>query len=154
MNPYSNEDDTGNLEFFSKYIIKSNNLNSNTRNSESPAIFKKRISAFIRTSANSTFHCHTPKSLKLITRLRLGLSHLRLHKFKHSFEDALNPICNSGTAEKTIHYLLLYANFSNERLFNKLQSIGENILSEDDSNISNVFLFGEHSFNDVKILLF
>ena len=47
-------------------------------------------------------------------------------------------------------------NFSNERLtlFNKLQSIDENILSKDDSNISKVLLFGDDSFNDVKMLLF
>ena len=42
--------------------------------------------------------------------------------------------------------------FSNERLtlFNKLQSIDENILRKDDSNISKVFLFGERAFNGVK----
>ena len=107
--------------------------------------------AFIR-SANSTFHCHNPKSLKLITRLRLGLSHLRFYKFKHSFQDILNPICNYGTVEPTIHYLLQCPNFSNERLtlFNKLQSTDENILSKDDSNISKGLLFGDHSLNDVK----
>ena len=40
----------------------------------------------------------------------------------------------------------------NERLtlFWKLQSIDENILSKDDSNISKVLVFGENSFNDVK----
>ena len=48
--------------------------------------------AFIRPCANSTFQYHNPKSLKLITRLRLGLSHLRFHKCKHSFQDTLNPI--------------------------------------------------------------
>ena len=40
----------------------------------------------------------------------------------------------------------------NERLifFNKLQSTDANILSNDDSNISKVLLYGNHSFNDVK----
>ena len=54
--------------------------------------------------------------------------------------------------EKTIHPLRYCPNFSNERLtlFNKLQSINDNILSKDHSNISNVLLFGDHSFNDVK----
>ena len=32
--------------------------------------------------------------LQLLTRLRLGLSHLREHKFKHNFQDTLNPIRN------------------------------------------------------------
>ena len=133
-------------------IIEWNYLDSNIRNSENLALFKKCILAFIRPSANSTFNCLNPNVLKLITRLRLGFSHLRFHKFKHSFQDTLNPICNCGTVETTIHYLLLCPNFSNERLtlFNKLQSIDENILSKDDSNISKVLLFGDNSFNDAK----
>ena len=109
--------------------------------------------AFIKPSTNNTFHCHSPDGLKLITRLRLGLlSHIWLHKFKHNFQDTLNPICNYGTVETTIHYLLHCPNLSNERLalFNKLQSIDENILSRDDSNISKVLLFGDDSFDDVK----
>ena len=114
----------------------------NLRNFESLAFFKKRILAFIRPSANSSFHCHCPDGLKLITRLRLGLSHLGFHKFKHNFQDVLNPTCSCGTVETTIHYLFYCPNFSNERLtpFNKLQSIDENILSKDDSKISKVIL--------------
>ena len=108
--------------FFPSTIIEWNNLDSNIRNSGSLALFKKRILAFIRPSANSTFQCCNLKSLKLITRLQLGLSHLRFHKFKHSFQDTLNSICNCGTVETTIHYLLHWPNFSNERLtlFSKL----------------------------------
>ena len=121
-----------------------NNLDSNIRNSGSLAIFKKRILAFIRPSANSTFHCHSPGGLKLIKRIRLGLSHLPFHKFKYNFQETLNPICSCGTVERTIHYLLHCPNFSNERLFKKLQSIDENILSKDDSNILKVLLFGDH----------
>ena len=108
--------------FFPSFIIEWNNLDSNIRNSESLALFKRRILAFIRPSVNSNFHCHNPNGLKLITRLRLGLSHLRFHEFKRSFQDTLNPICNCGTVETTIQYLLDCPNFSNKRLilFSKL----------------------------------
>ena len=60
----------------------------------------------------------------------------------------LNPICNCGTAEGTIHYLH-FPKFWNERptLFHKFQNIVENIVSKNDSNILNVL---KHSFNDVK----
>ena len=58
--------------FFPSTVIEWNKLDSNIRNSESLAIFKKRILAFIRPCANSTFQCHNPKGLKLISRLRLG----------------------------------------------------------------------------------
>ena len=53
--------------FFPSTIIEWNNI----RNSDNLALFKKRILAFIRPSANSTFHCLNPNGLKLITKLRL-----------------------------------------------------------------------------------
>ena len=82
----------------------------------------------------------------------MGLGHLRFHEIKHSFHNALNAICNCSTVETTIHYLFHCPKFSNERLavFNTLQSIDENIVSKNNSNISKVLLFGDHSFNDVK----
>ena len=52
--------------FFPSTVIEWNKLDSNIRNSESLAIFKKRILAFIRPYANSTFQYHSPKGLKLI----------------------------------------------------------------------------------------
>ena len=133
--------------FFPSTVIEWNKLDCNIRNSESLALFKKRILAFIRPFVNSTFQCFNPKGLKIITRLQLGLSHLRFHKFKHCFQDTLNPICNCGTVETTT-----LPNFSNERLtfFDKLQSIDANISSKDNSNISKLLLYGYHSFNDEK----
>ena len=106
---------------FPSTAIEWNKLDSNIKHFETVALFKKRILAFIRPFANSPFQCHNPKGLKLITRLRLGLSHLRFHKFEHSFQDTLNPICNCGIVETTVNYLLHCPNFSNERLtfFNK-----------------------------------
>ena len=131
--------------FFHSTITEWNNLDFNIRNSEGLALFKKRILTFIRPSANSTFHCHNPNVLILITRLRLGLNHLPFHKFKHSFQDTLNPVCNCGTVETIIHHPLHCPCFLDKRLtlVNKLQSIDENILSTDDSNISKVLLFGD-----------
>ena len=134
---------------FPSTIIEWNNLDSSIRNPESLAIF---IWVFIRPSAMSNLHCHCLDGLKLITRLRLGLSQPWFYKFKYNIQATLKPTCSCGTVETTIHYLLHCPNFSNERLtlFNKLQSIDENILSKDDFNISKVLLFGGDSFNDVK----
>ena len=87
------------------------------RNSESFPIFEKAILKLIRPSPNSIFNCHNPKGIKLLTRLRLGLGHLRDHKFKHSFRDSLNPICNCrNDFDTTTHYLLHCSLFSDERL--------------------------------------
>ena len=35
---------------------------------------------------NGVFNCHNCKGIKYLTRLRLGLSHLREHKFKQAFK--------------------------------------------------------------------
>ena len=72
--------------FFPSTIIEWNKLDHNIRISSSFNIFRKSILKFIRPSANSLFNCHNPKGIKFITRLRLGLSHLRQHKFKHNFQ--------------------------------------------------------------------
>ena len=65
--------------FFPSAIIERNNLDSRLRNYKSASVFKKKI----RPSPNSIFDCQNPEGIKLITRL--GVSHLRKDKFKHSF---------------------------------------------------------------------
>ena len=71
----------------------------------------------MRPSPNSFFDTHNPKGIKLITRLKLGLSHLRGQKFKHSFQDAINPLCNCGQdIESATHFCLRCPFFINERL--------------------------------------
>ena len=79
--------------FFPSTIIEWNKLDTCLRNSSSHSIFKKSILQFIRPIPNSVFDCHNPQGIKYVTRLRLGLSHLREHKFKHNFQDCLNPLC-------------------------------------------------------------
>ena len=110
--------------FFPSTLIEWNNLDINIRNSESYAIFKKSILRFIRPSEKPIFNCHNSSGIKLITRLRLDFSHLHEHKFRHNFQDTLNPICSCGENIKTTtHYLLHCPNYLNERmtLWNNLQ---------------------------------
>ena len=71
-------------------------LDLNIRNSASLNTFKKKLLNFIRPCANSIFDIHNPLGIKLLTRLRLGLSHLHEHKFRHCFQDTLNPLCECG----------------------------------------------------------
>ena len=47
--------------------------------------FLKNILNFICPSRNSIFNFHNQKALKFITKLPLGLGHLRYHKCKHNF---------------------------------------------------------------------
>ena len=122
------------------------------RNSKTFSAFKKSILKFIRPSSNSIFNCHSPKGIKLITRLRLGLNHLREHKFRH-FQDTLNPIFSCGNDTETkIHYLLHCPNYLNERrtLLDNLQSIGKNIHNKNVSQISEMLLFSVSSNNNAS----
>ena len=81
--------------FFPSAVIQFQ-IDLNIRNSESLNVFKNSLLKFIHLSGNSVFNCHNPRGVKLLTRLRLGLSHLQEHKFKHGFQDSLNPICSCG----------------------------------------------------------
>ena len=82
--------------FFPSTTIEWNKVDWKIKNSENIEIFKKIILSFIRPSPNSTFNCHNPKGIKLLSQLRLGLSHLREYKCKHSFQDSLNPFGSCG----------------------------------------------------------
>ena len=54
---------------------------------------------------------------KQLRRLRDGLSRLREHKFKHSFQDTLNAICNCGEdIETSSHYLLHTPDYLEKRM--------------------------------------
>ena len=90
---------------------------------------------------------------KLITRLSLGLSHLREHKYKHNFQNIFNPICSCGDdIETSVNYLFHCSNYLDEwrTLIDKIQNIGENIHDKNDFQISDLHLFGVSSNNDAS----
>ena len=81
---------------------------------------------FIRSKVNIIYNGHSPKAIRVIAKLRLGLSHLREHKFKHSFQDYLNPLCLCGNDIKTSsHFLFHCLNYLNKRMtfLNKLETL-------------------------------
>ena len=140
--------------FFPSTIMEWNKLDWEIKNFESNMTFKKRILSFIRSSANSTFNCHNPRGIKLLSRLRLGLSHLRKHKFKHSFQDSPNSFCSCGKGEVEIssHYLLHCSNYLEERLalLNTIRYIDMSILQPSNSKFTSILLFGDNSFDNNK----
>ena len=82
---------------------------------------------------------------------QLGLSHLHEHKFRHNFQDSLDPFCNCGRhIETTIHFFLHYSNYSNQSktIFEKISSIKSSLLNQNDSIIVETLLFGSTGLND------
>ena len=142
--------------FFPSTILEWNKLDPSLRNSTSYNVFKNSILKFIRPSPNKIFQCHNPKGIKLVTRLRLGLSHLREHKFKHSFQDTLNPFCSCGLdIETTSHYFLHCPLFHAERstLLNNVNEIDCPIFNKSELVVTLILLFRDRSFKDEVNLL-
>ena len=91
--------------FFPSTVTEWNKLDLSIRKSTSLNIFKSRLLRFVRSLENSVFTCHNPIEIKYLTRIRLEFSHLRYHKFKHGFLDAIDPLCSCSTViENTVHY--------------------------------------------------
>ena len=120
------------------------------RKYENFPVFKSYILKFIRPSPNLVYNCHNPRGICLITRLRLGLSHLREHKFKHGFQDTLNPLCGCGNDVKsTEHFLLHCPQFVNERrtLLSTLGNFNCSLLENTSKVLTQTLLFGTTSLS-------
>ena len=122
------------------------NLDSTIRDSESIAIFKKRLLSFIRPISRNVYNIFDPIGLKFLTRLRLGFSHLNEHRFRHNFQECINPLCScSLETENTLHYLLHCHHFSQNRinLMNSVNSVFENFDILSDNIKTDVLLYGD-----------
>ena len=128
--------------FSSCTINEWNKLNFNIRTS-SFNIFRANLIKIVWPIPNSVFCIFDPLGLKLITRLRFGLSHLHEHRFNRSFNNCINPlnIC-SLDIESTVHYFLHcnYYNSARISLLNDLNSVDRTLLNLSDLTLVNVFL--------------
>ena len=112
--------------FFSYTVKEWNNLSLEIHKSVSYEVLKNSLLKLIRPSPNSLFNVSDSLATKLLTRLRLGFSHLREHKFNHNFQDTMNPLCPcSLESESPTHFFLRCQNFTDLRkcLMNELIKI-------------------------------
>ena len=75
---------------------------------------------------NPLFSIHNSVGVKLLTRLRLQLSHLNEHKFRHGFEDTISPMCSCNAEIESNEHFLLRCQFCFSlrlELFDKLNKI-------------------------------
>ena len=88
---------------------------------------------------------------KYLTQLRVGLSKLNFHKFRHNFRDTINPMCptNDGI-EDTEHFLLLCPSFAIPRrdllagVFALLRPFGYTNVQND--VLMQILLYGDKNF--------
>ena len=92
---------------------------------------------FIRPIGNSTENIYNPLGIKLLTRLRLGFSHLSEHEFRHNFGDSLDPLCScSLETESTLHFLRCQNyNALRRALMTDLKNINDAIMSLNESDL-------------------
>ena len=136
--------------FFPCSVNKWNKLDSDIRNSKSISIFKKSLLGFIRPNSYSIFNINDPKGIKYLTRLRLNFSHLRQHKFRHNFQDTLNPLCSCSLETESVNHFLLrchsFVHAGKTLLDNLVEIIGD-ISNISESKLVNILLYANENFN-------
>ena len=102
--------------FYPICLSEWNKLDPELRLAPSVAVFKKRLLSIVRPPIKSVFGIHDPIGLPYLIQLKVGLSKLNFHKFKHNFRDTINPMCpTSDGIEDTEHFSLLCPSFDLQR---------------------------------------
>ena len=116
-------------------------------------VFKTKLSKLIRPTPKLVYGIHDPKGLVTLTQLRVGLSKLNFHRFRHNFRDTVNPLCpvNDGV-EDTEHFLLLCHSYNGPRsdLLNSANAI---LLSHGFSSLSNEVLLKFILYGDERLII-
>ena len=71
--------------------------------------FRRVLLKSIKPVPNFLFDACDPHGVKLLTRLRVGLSHLGEQKFRYGFNDTVDPFCPCNRETETAsHFFLLH----------------------------------------------
>ena len=123
------------------------------RSSSSYNLFSNTLLTFIRPVRRKTFNINDSVGVKLLTRLRLGFSYLRKHKFIHGSRGILNLLCPcSIEAETTAHYFLRcrLCNAGKSALMNELDEIDSSFSTLNENNFMDLILYDSDKFDDKK----
>ena len=139
--------------FSPSVVIECKKLDPNIRDSSSEGIFRNALLKFIRPAASGTC-CIINNSirLKLLTRFRVGFSHLWEHKFQHNSNDTINPLCSCSIETQNIaHYFLRYYldNDNRTTLMNVLRNVDKSFPVLNDDNLIKLLF---HS-NDLSVFI-
>ena len=149
---FNNTHTSCNNSFFPSTTIEQNNLNQELAHCETYSLFRCNILELIRPSLNSFSKCQNIIDIKFVTRLCLGLTPFPELKFKHSFQDILNPIYSYDTDVKSYTHFLLqcpfFLNKSNLSKMSNLNKIDPQLPKLVLPNLPNTLLFGNLSFSD------
>ena len=137
------------FSFFPWSIVEWNKLDLKIGNS-SCLVFRNYLIKRIRPLAAPVYNIHNPLGLKLLTRLRLGLSHLNEHRFNHNFESCLNPLCTCSLEVESATHFFLHCHHFNAiciTLNSSLKGIDKGTPKISDSSLTKVILFGDSKYS-------
>ena len=111
---------------------------------------KDYINSLIRPNVKSIFGIYDHVGIRFIFQLRLRLSPLRSHKWRHNFIDTTSDICHCKQGvENTDHFLLYCPSYTTQRA-SLIVSTNEIILTNglnDFSQQSDFYLYGHSSLS-------
>ena len=138
------------------YVREWNKLDNIIRDAESIKQFKSMLRNFFSLNQKSLLSIHDPVGVKLLTRLRLQLSHLNEHKLYHNFKECERPMCDCGAETEAIgHFFLRWQFLANERqnLCDDVYQISASIENLNKESLIDVLLYGSDRFDHKQILL-
>ena len=139
--------------FVPNLIYEWNKLDYDMCSSASYNLFINTLLKFIRPAQRKTSKINDSVGVKLLTRLCLGFSHLREHKFRHDFGDILKLLCPcSIEAETTAHYFLRchFYNANRSALMNESNEIDSSFSTLNENDFMDLILCGSDKFVNKK----
>ena len=135
--------------FYPDAVKSWNNIGPELRQTDKISTFKSTLTCMIVPKEKSVFGIHS-QDLRYLYQLRVGLSPLKAHKYRHNFRDTPNDIClcQSGV-ESTIHFLLHcpFFNAGREELLTSIQPISGDLSSSNDSSLRDLLLYGSKTLS-------
>ena len=139
--------------FFPYTIKKWKDLNEEVKSKPSVQSFKKYLNEFKRPVGHSFFGIRDKFGIKLLTKIRVGFSDLRDHRFHHNF-NCESSICLCGVEDETsVHFFLRCPLYSTQRstLLSKISDIIRSDVSVlPDEHLCNILVYGSNVYNCVS----
>ena len=137
--------------FYPSCLLEWNKLPQEIRESPTIGIFKHKLISLIRPPPKPVYSIHDPRGLAILTQLRVGLSMLNLHKFRHNFRDTLNPMCPSNDGVEDTEHFLLHCHSYNAYRTDLLDSINSTLQPYDLPNLSNALMLKLILYGDERL---
>ena len=154
---YQCRTDAFKFSFFPWTITECNKIDIKIQNSPY-SVFRNNLLNEIRPKPSPLYNFHNPSGIKLLTRLRFGLSHMNEHKFNHNFDDCVNSFCMCSLEPESLSHFFLHCHHYNaiqSILFEDLNSVDKNLFKLSDNELTLILLYDstKHSLMNNHILL-